>query len=110
MELLLIQISFLCMTHQSQLLDLGANLRALPNHKLRKVTKIITCPVYALNDNCIHYIIASTEFRGGRMRFVKPGKSDPRSEIRTERPVPIPHPTPEICPPESGPETRIDPN
>ena len=40
----------------------------------------------------------------------RPGKTDPRSEIRTERPGPILDPTPEICLPESGPETRIDPN
>ena len=48
----------------------------------------------------------------GRQVGVLPGpdKTDSRSEIRTERPGPIPDLTPEICSSESGPEIRIDLN
>ena len=41
---------------------------------------------------------------------IGPNKTDPRSETRTKQPGPIPDPTPKIYSPESGPETRIDPN
>ena len=40
----------------------------------------------------------------------RPGKTNPRPETRTEQPRPISDPTPEICSPESGPETRIELN
>ena len=37
-------------------------------------------------------------------------KTDLRPETQTERPGPISDPTPEICSPESGPKTQIDPS
>ena len=44
------------------------------------------------------------------VNLARPGKTDPRPENQTERPGPIPDPTPEICSPKSGPEIRIDMN
>ena len=41
------------------------------------------------------------------MLLNRPGKTDPRSETRTERPGPIPDPTPEICLPKMDPKSEL---